>query len=263
MIEERLNLLSGLKKKYGADEEEILQSAQSARQELENLEDSDQRLEDMNKQLHELYFKARELAKALTETRIKAFEAMNRDIIQALAFLNMPGIRLTLHHSTGPLTSHGQDSVEFYISTNPGEDPKPLAKVASGGELSRIVLAIKSAMADKDDIPTLIYDEIDTGVSGSAAGRIGELLKRTSAGRQILCITHTAQIAAFADRHLLIQKKVEQGRTFTEIEPLDENGRVHALAKIISGDHITDLSLANAKEMIETARMTPQKKYTG
>lgn len=187
---------------------------------------------------------------------------MNRDIIQALAFLNMPGIRLTLHHSTGPLTSHGQDSVEFYISTNPGEDPKPLAKVASGGELSRIVLAIKSAMADKDDIPTLIYDEIDTGVSGSAAGRIGELLKRTSAGRQILCITHTAQIAAFADRHLLIQKKVEQGRTFTEIEPLDENGRVHALAKIISGDHITDLSLANAKEMIETARMTPHKKYT-
>ena len=263
MIEERLNLLSGLKKKYGADEEEILQSAQSARQELENLEYSDQHLEDMNKQLHELYFKARELAKALTETRIKAFEAMNRDIIQALAFLNMPGIRLTLHHSTGPLTSHGQDGVEFYISTNPGEDPKPLAKVASGGELSRIVLAIKSAMADKDDIPTLIYDEIDTGVSGSAAGRIGELLKRTSAGRQILCITHTAQIAAFADRHLLIQKKVEQGRTFTEIEPLDENGRVHALAKIISGDHITDLSLANAKEMIETARMTPHKKYTG
>lgn len=254
IIEERLNLLASLQKKYGADEEGLLQAAEAARAELENLEDSDQKLEQMNKKLHELYFKARELAKTLTDTRLKAFDAMNRDIAEALAFLNMPGIRFTLHHATGPLTSHGQDSVEFYISTNPGEEPKPLAKIASGGELSRIVLAIKSAMADKDEIPTLIYDEIDTGVSGSAAGRIGELLKRTSSGRQILCITHTAQIAAFADRHLLIQKKVEQGRTFTQIEPLDENGRVHALAKIISGDHITELSLANAKEMIETAK---------
>ena len=254
IIEERLNLLANLQKKYSADEEGLLQVAEAARVELENLEDSDQKLEQMNKKLHELYFKARELAKILTDTRLKAFDAMNRDIADALAFLNMPGIRFTLHHTTGPLTSHGQDSVEFYISTNPGEEPKPLAKIASGGELSRIVLAIKSAMADKDEIPTLIYDEIDTGVSGSAAGRIGELLKRTSSGRQILCITHTAQIAAFADRHLLIQKKVEQGRTFTQIEPLDENGRIHALAKIISGDHITELSLANAKEMIETAK---------
>lgn len=253
-IEERLNLIATLKKKYGTTEEEVLQSAEHAKTELENLEYSDQKLEEMNRELHQLYFSARELAKALTETRLRAFESMNHDIADALAFLNMPGIRFVLNHSTGPLTSHGQDSVEFYISTNPGEEPKPLSKVASGGELSRIVLAIKSAMADKDDIPTLIYDEIDTGVSGSAAGRIGELLKRTSTGRQILCITHTAQIAAFADRHLLIQKKVEQGRTFTEIEPLDENGRIHALAKIISGDHITALSLANAKEMIETAR---------
>lgn len=254
MIEERLNLIATLKKKYGSSEQEILDEADAARRELENLECSDQKLEEMNQELHRLYFEARELAKKLTESRLCAFEAMNRDIAGALSFLNMPGIRFVLNHTTGPLTSHGQDSVEFYISTNPGEEPKPLAKVASGGELSRIVLAIKSAMADKDDIPTLIYDEIDTGVSGSAAGRIGELLKRTSVGRQILCITHTAQIAAFADRHLLIQKNVQDGRTFTEITPLDEEGRIHALAKIISGDHVTALSLANAKEMIETAK---------
>lgn len=253
-IEERLNTISQLQKKYGGDEESLIQQAVTDRRELEELEDSDANLDEMNIQLHDLYYHARELAKKLTDTRLKAFEMMNRDIARALAFLNMPNVRFVLHHTVGPLTSHGQDTVEFYISTNPGEEPKPFGKVASGGELSRIILAIKNAMADKDKIPTLIYDEIDTGVSGSAAGKIGHMLKKTSFGRQILCITHTAQIAAFADRHLLIQKKVEQGKTFTEINPLDEKERIRALAMLISGDHVTDLSLANAKEMIETAR---------
>src|SRR5699024_9772635 len=132
---------------------------------------------------------------------------------------------------------------------NPGEEPKPLAKIASGGELSRILLAVKSALADKDEISTVIYDEIDTGVSGLAAGRIGEKLKQTSQGRQVICITHTAQIAALADEHLLIQKKVENDRTFTEIQSLNEEQRVRELARIISGDHITEIALANAREM--------------
>ena len=141
--------------------------------------------------------------------------------------------------------------MEFLISTNPGEDPKPLAKIASGGELSRIMLAFKSALAEKDAIPTVIYDEIDTGVSGMAAGRIGKLLHDTAAGHQVLCITHTPQVAAFADNQLLIQKNVRNGRTYTQIHTLDLEGRVRALASMISGDNVTDLSLANAREMIE------------
>ncbi len=165
----------------------------------------------------------------------------------------MPGVRMTLRHTRGPLASHGQDSVEFYISTNPGEDPKPLAKIASGGELSRITLAIKNAMADKDAVPTVIYDEIDSGVSGKAASRIGEVLKQSAKDHQILCITHTAQIAALADCHLLIQKNITNERTYTEIHPLDTEGRVDALAHIISGDHVTELSSANAREMLGLA----------
>lgn len=254
MLEDRLNAIYQLKKKYGNSEQAILEAGENARKELDSLETSGARLEALNKEMRALYYKAREMADKLTTTRLEAFEAMNRDICEALAFLNMPGIRFSLQHSKGPLAGNGQDTVEFYVSTNAGEAPKPLAKIASGGELSRIMLAIKSAMADKDDIPTLIYDEIDAGVSGSAAGRIGELLACTSKGRQILCITHTAQIAAFADNHLLIQKKVAEGRTFTEIHTLDGEGRVRALASIISGDHITELSLANAREMIEAAK---------
>ena len=191
-----------------------------------------------------------EKAEALTQTRLRAFEELNKRISGTLDFLNMPGVRMTLRHTRGPLASHGQDSIEFYISTNPGEAPKPLAKIASGGELSRITLAIKNAMADKDAVPTVIYDEIDSGVSGKAAGRIGEVLRQSAQGHQILCITHTAQIAALADCHLLIQKNVANDRTYTEIHPLDEEGRVEALARLISGDHVTELSRANAREML-------------
>ena len=253
MLEDRLNTIYQLKKKYGGDEQAILEAGEAAQKELDTLESSEAKLEALQREMRTLYYKAREMADKLTETRLQAFDSMNREIGEALAFLNMPGIRFTLQHTKGPLAGSGQDTVEFYVSTNAGEAPKPLAKIASGGELSRIMLAIKSAMADKDGIPTLIYDEIDTGVSGSAAGRIGELLARTAKGRQILCITHTAQIAAFASEHLLIRKKVQEGRTFTEIQPLDAEGRVRALAGIISGDHVTELSLANAKEMIEQA----------
>ena len=249
-VEQRLDLLYRLKRKYGSTVEDVIAFGQKAREELDNIQHSQQRHDALQAEKLRLYTKAREKAEMLTQTRLKAFEELNTRISGTLDFLNMPGVRMTLRHTRGPLASHGQDSVEFYISTNPGEAPKPLAKIASGGELSRITLAIKNAMADKDAVPTVIYDEIDSGVSGKAAGRIGEVLRQSAQGHQILCITHTAQIAALADCHLLIQKNVSNERTYTEIHPLDENGRVEALARLISGDHVTELSRANAREML-------------
>ena len=250
-VEQRLDLLYRLKQKYGSTVEDVIAFGQKAREELDNIQHSQQRYDTLQAEKLRLYAKAREKAEVLTQTRLKAFEELNTRISGTLDFLNMPGVRMTLRHTRGPLASHGQDSVEFYISTNPGEAPKPLAKIASGGELSRITLAIKNAMADKDAVPTVIYDEIDSGVSGKAAGRIGEVLRQSAQGHQILCITHTAQIAALADCHLLIQKNVSNERTYTEIHPLDENGRVEALARLISGDHVTELSRANAREMLQ------------
>ena len=250
-VEQRLDLLYRLKRKYGSTVEDVIAFGQKAREELDNIQHSQQRYDALQAEKLRLYAKAREKAEALTQTRLKAFEELNTRISGTLDFLNMPGVRMTLRHTRGPLASHGQDSIEFYISTNPGEAPKPLAKIASGGELSRITLAIKNAMADKDAVPTVIYDEIDSGVSGKAAGRIGEVLCQSAQGHQILCITHTAQIAALADCHLLIQKNVSNERTYTEIHPLDGNGRVEALARLISGDHVTELSRANAREMLQ------------
>ena len=250
-VEQRLDLLYRLKRKYGSTVEDVIAFGQKAREELDSIQHSQQRYDALQAEKLRLYAKAREKAEALTQTRLKAFEELNTRISGTLDFLNMPGVRMTLRHTRGPLASHGQDSIEFYISTTPGEAPKPLAKIASGGELSRITLAIKNAMADKDAVPTVIYDEIDSGVSGKAAGRIGEVLRQSAQGHQILCITHTAQIAALADCHLLIQKNVSNERTYTEIHPLDENGRVEALARLISGDHVTELSRANAREMLQ------------
>ena len=253
-IEQRLDLLYRLKRKYGDTVEDIIAFGQKAREELEQIQFSEQRHDQLQAEKLRLYGLAREKAEALTQTRLKAFDELNARITDTLQFLNMPGVRMTLHHARGPLASHGQDSVEFYISTNAGEAPKPLARIASGGELSRITLAIKNALADRDAVPTVIYDEIDSGVSGKAAGRIGEVLRQSAQGHQILCITHTAQIAALADCHLLIQKNVTNDRTYTEIHPLDTEGRVEALARLISGDHVTELSRANAREMLGTGR---------
>ena len=253
-IEQRLDLLYRLKRKYGDTVEDIIAFGQKAREKLEQIQFSEQRHDQLQAEKLRLYGLAREKAEALTQTRLKAFDELNARITDTLQFLNMPGVRMTLHHARGPLASHGQDSVEFYISTNPGEAPKPLARIASGGELSRITLAIKNALADRDAVPTVIYDEIDSGVSGKAAGRIGEVLRQSAQGHQILCITHTAQIAALADCHLLIQKNVTNDRTYTEIHPLDTEGRVEALARLISGDHVTGLSRANAREMLGTGR---------
>ena len=253
-VEERLDLIYRMKQKYGGDVQDILAYLDAATAELDGIETGAQRLDELYDRQAALYDKAKTLADALTQTRLEAFERFNAQITDALRFLNMPGIRFTLSHKKGPLAGSGQDSVEFNISTNPGEEPKPLAKIASGGELSRIMLAVKSALADKDDIGTVIYDEIDTGVSGLAAGRIGEKLKQTAQGRQVICITHTAQIAAQADNHLLIRKNVSEDRTYTEIDALSGEGRVQELARMISGDKITELALANAREMLRMAK---------
>ena len=249
LIEERLDAIFRIKRKYGDSVEEVLEYAEKISQELDTIETADRRLEDLEIKKQELYQQTKQLAQKLSNIRLQAFERFNKEISEALLFLNMPGIHFMPHHQTGPLASAGQDQLEFYISTNPGEEPKPLAKIASGGELSRIMLAIKSALADADNVATVIYDEIDAGVSGKAAARIGQKLFQTSKGRQVLCITHTAQIAALADTHLLIQKNLSEGRAYTEIHSLNEADREKELARIISGDEITNAAIAAAREM--------------
>ena len=253
-IESRLDTIYRIKQKFGMEVEELLARRDTAAAELENFQSSGQRIAELKARMQTLYAAAKEAAEALTQSRLKGFAAMNKQMKAALEFLNMPGIRFALKHARGPLSSHGQDTVEFLISTNPGEEPKPLAKIASGGELSRIMLAFKSALADRDALPTVIYDEIDTGVSGLAAGRIGQLLHQTAKGHQVLCITHTPQVAAFADNQLLIQKNVRNDRTFTDIHTLDMDGRVEVLARMISGDKVSELSLASARELIEKSK---------
>lgn len=253
-IESRLDTIYRIKQKFGMEVEELLARRDTAAAELENFQSSGQRIAELKARMQTLYAAAKEAAEALTQSRLKGFAAMNKQMKAALEFLNMPGIRFALKHARGPLSSHGQDTVEFLISTNPGEEPKPLAKIASGGELSRIMLTFKSALADRDALPTVIYDEIDTGVSGLAAGRIGQLLHQTAKGHQVLCITHTPQVAAFADNQLLIQKNVRNDRTFTEIHTLDMDGRVEVLARMISGDKVSELSLASARELIEKSQ---------
>ena len=253
-IESRLDTIYRIKQKFGMEVDELLARREAAAAELETFQSSGQKIAELKAQMQTLYAAAKEAAEKLTQSRLKGFAAMNKEMKAALEFLNMPGIRFALKHARGPLSSHGQDTVEFLISTNPGEEPKPLAKIASGGELSRIMLAFKSALADRDALPTVIYDEIDTGVSGLAAGRIGQLLHQTARGHQVLCITHTPQVAAFADNQLLIQKNVRKDRTFTEIHTLDMDGRVEVLARMISGDKVSELSLASARELIEKSK---------
>ena len=253
-IETRLDTIYRIKQKFGMEVDELLARREAAAAELETFQSSGRKIAELKAQMQTLYAAAKEAAEKLTQSRLKGFAAMNKEMKAALEFLNMPGIRFALKHTRGPLSSHGQDTVEFLISTNPGEEPKPLAKIASGGELSRIMLAFKSALADRDALPTVIYDEIDTGVSGLAAGRIGQLLHQTARGHQVLCITHTPQVAAFADNQLLIQKNVRKDRTFTEIHTLDMDGRVEVLARMISGDKVSELSLASARELIEKSK---------
>ena len=250
-IEQRMDLIYKLKRKYCDTVEDIIAFGQQAREELDRIQFSQERTEHLQAEKHRLYVLARDKAEVLTQTRLKAFEELNRRISGTLDFLNMPGVRMTLRHTRGPLASHGQDSVEFYISTNPGEDPKPLAKIASGGELSRIMLALKCVIADRDSIPTLIFDEIDTGVSGKAAQKIGMKLREVGQLRQVLCVTHLSQIAVMADQHLMIEKQTEGTRTETHVMVLEPEGRVHEIARIMGGENPSVLLLETAREELK------------
>ena len=251
-IEERLDLLYQLKRKYGPTVADIEGYYKTAMQELETIEFADQKLEELQQRCALLKEKAIACAAQLTAARKKAFAAFSAAIMESLHFLNMPNIQFSLIAEPTKLGPTGADAMEFFISTNPGEEPKPLVKIASGGELSRIMLAIKSVLAEKDHIPTVIYDEIDAGVSGLAAGRVGQKLQETAkSGHQVICITHTAQIAAYAQQHLLIEKSVTGERTYTKVRQLEKEERVAELARIVSGDKVTELSLANARELLE------------
>ena len=247
-VEQRLDLLYRLKRKYGNTVEDVIAFGQKAREELDSIQHSQQRYDALQAEKLRLYAKAREKAEVLTQTRLKAFEELNTRISGTLDFLNMPGVRMTLRHTRGPLASHGQDSVEFYISTNPGEAPKPLAKIASGGELSRIMLALKNVLAEQDSVMTMVFDEVDTGVSGRAAQRVAEKLAKLSRTRQVLCVTHLPQIAAMADNHFLIEKESDAGETVTRVTALDEEGAVREVARLMND--VTETTLAAARELL-------------
>ena len=252
-VEQRLDLLYRLKRKYGSTVEDVIAFGQKAREELDNIQHSQQRYDALQAEKLRLYTKAREKAEVLTQTRLKAFEELNTRISGTLDFLNMPGVRMTLRHTRGPLASHGQDSVEFYISTNPGEAPKPLAKIASGGELSRIMLALKNVLTAGEDVGMLIFDEIDTGVSGHAAQQIGRKLSAIAKKKQTLCVTHLPQIAAMGDHHLRISKSVRDGRSYTDVSPMDRAHRVDEIARLLSGEEISDAARRNAEELLDAA----------
>ncbi len=252
-LEERLNLLYMLQRKYGDSEQEMLAFLEKAKAERESIEMSDEIKEELTQLVQEKYADALKKAQVLHEIRARASDAFCRSVCAELAFLDMPSVRFFVQNETGELTENGIDNIEFILSANAGEEPKPLAKIASGGELSRIMLAIKSVLAEKDDIGTLIFDEIDTGVSGRAAQKIAIKLKKVSKSHQVICVTHLAQIAAFGDAHMLIEKAEHDGQTFTNVTPLDFIGRKHELARILGGLTVTELQLQNAEELLRSA----------
>ena len=252
-IEERLDLLYKLGLKYGETEEKILSYLEECREKLHAIQFSDQERERLEGLYEEEKSKSIALAKELSQLRKKASLAFSKRVKEELSFLNMPGMEFQVEIQRVPLTSTGCDKLQFLVSANKGEPPKPMSKIASGGELSRIMLAIKTVLSGKDKVATLIFDEVDTGISGAAANKVGQKLKQVSQNRQVLCITHLAQIAALADHHLRITKHVKDGRTFTQVDPLDLEGRKQELARIIGGEQVTQLQLDMAEEMIKKA----------
>lgn len=252
-IDERLDLLYRLSKKYGDTEEEMLEYLEKARAELDNIAFSEERVKELQKQEKEALAETETAACKLTESRKTAGEKLSNAICSELEFLDMPNVRFVVKCSDIGLTENGKDEIEFLISANAGEEPKPLAKIASGGELSRIMLAIKNVLAETDGVDTMIFDEIDTGVSGRAAQKIAMKLRSASKGRQVICVTHLAQIAAQGDVHLYISKSVFDGKTYTNIKSLIEEERVAEIARIMGGMEITKLQLESAREMLGNA----------
>jgi DNA repair protein RecN (Recombination protein N) len=249
-IEDRLDVIYKLKKKYGNSEEEILDFLNKAQAQLDLLTDGENSLDKLSEKLEKAKEESQKLADILSKKRKNAAEDFSKNVMNEVAFLNMPDVRISVDFKNREMAATGIDDVEFLISVNAGEDLKPLSKVASGGELSRIMLAIKNVLAKHDFVLTLIFDEIDTGVSGRAADKIGQKLKDISNNKQVLCVTHLAQIAAFADTHFLIEKTTKDARTFTSVNKLDFDGRKQELARIMSGSNVTEIALENAAQML-------------
>lgn len=252
-IEHRLDQIYRLKKKYGASVEDILEYLDNVRSELTEIELSDELLQSLTVKRTQMLEDARRAANVLSARRDEVSDEFAHRVKEELRFLDMPNVEFTIHNEKGALRENGIDNVQLLISTNPGEPPKPIAKIASGGELSRIMLAIKTVLAGTEDVDTMIFDEIDTGVSGRAAQKIGLKLKEIARGRQVICVTHLAQIAALGDHHMLIEKKVQGGKTYTEVTALERDARKAEIARIMGGDVITDLTLSGADELLRLA----------
>lgn len=252
-LNQRSDELRRIMKKYGPELDDVLTTLENSQNELDELSGAEQSLDELNKEKERLLAEVSKKAKVLSDHRKKAGERFVSQVTEELEFLNMPKVKLVVQQKTGKLTINGMDSIEFLISANLGEEPKPIAKIASGGELSRIMLALKNAIAEKDSIGTLIFDEIDTGVSGRAAQKIGIKLKQISRLRQVLCVTHLAQMAVMADNHLLIEKNIQGDRTVTTVRTLDHEQRKYEIARIMGGENITELMLENAEQYLKDA----------
>lgn len=252
-LNQRSDELRRIMKKYGPELDDVLTTLENSQNELDELSGAEQSLDELNKEKERLLAEVSKKAKALSDHRKKAGERFVSQVTEELEFLNMPKVKLVVQQKTGKLTINGMDSIEFLISANLGEEPKPIAKIASGGELSRIMLALKNVIAEKDSIGTLIFDEIDTGVSGRAAQKIGIKLKQISRLRQVLCVTHLAQMAVMADNHLLIEKNIQDDRTVTTVRTLDHEQRKYEIARIMGGENITELMLENAEQYLKDA----------
>ena len=249
-IEERLDLINRLTRKYNCTADELPALAEQMQSRLEELLNFDRNRDELIAACKAAREEAEQSALALSNNRQKTAAEFAEKVKAEMSFLNMPNVELVPFFEESALSPKGMDKMELLISANPGETPRPVAKIASGGELSRMMLAIKTVLAGTDTVDTLIFDEVDTGISGSAAEKVGLKLREVSSECQVLCVTHQAQIAALADHHYLIKKQVEQGRTFTEVQPLDHDGRVNELARIIGGVNITDAARSHAEDML-------------
>lgn len=253
-INSRLETLDKLMAKYGNSEEEMLEFLEKARTELNDTEFSDKKAAELSTLLDDATERLIALADELTAARKKAAAEFEKQVCDILSYLNMPDVRFTVKFSKGRYTKRGCDTAEFMISANRGESVKPLCKIASGGELSRVMLAIKSVLLGRDPVGTMIFDEIDTGISGYTAGKVGTQLKKVAENRQVICVTHLAQIAAMADTHLLIEKKAEKDRTFTSVSPLSYEQRINEIARIMSGTQMTENLYNSAKELLDRSK---------
>ncbi len=253
-VENRISLIYNLSKKYGATEEDILSFLENAKKELDEISFSDEKLLELKEEVTICEKQTLILAEKISAKRKETAKDFSLKVCEELKYLDMPHIQFVVDFKEVPLCENGIDMAEFLISANVGEEPKALTKIASGGELSRIMLALKTIMADKDKIETMIFDEIDTGVSGRAALKVASKLKQVSCGKQVLCVTHLGQLMAYADSHYLIEKAAREGKTYTSVTPLDMEGRKGEIARITGGGTVTDIQLKNAEQMIMDAR---------